>query len=36
MKDGKVGEFASPDELLANKSSIFYEIVKHSQAEHQH
>lgn len=34
MKDGKVGEFASPEELLADKTSIFYDIVKHSQAEH--
>lgn len=34
MKDGKVGEFASPEELLADKNSIFYDIVKHSHAEH--
>jgi len=33
MKDGKVGEFASPEQLLADKASIFYDIVKHSRAE---
>merc|ERR1712070_808828 len=34
MKDGKVGEFAAPDELLNDKSSLFYDIVKHAEAEH--
>jgi ABC-type multidrug transport system fused ATPase/permease subunit len=34
MKDGKVGEFASPEDLLADKNSTFYDIVKHSHAEH--
>ena len=33
MTDGKVGEFASPQELLANETSLFAELVKHSQAE---
>eukprot|EP00538_Stauroneis_constricta_P012382 CAMPEP_0119570218 /NCGR_PEP_ID=MMETSP1352-20130426/43504_1 /TAXON_ID=265584 /ORGANISM="Stauroneis constricta, Strain CCMP1120" /LENGTH=1567 /DNA_ID=CAMNT_0007619885 /DNA_START=651 /DNA_END=5354 /DNA_ORIENTATION=- len=32
MKDGLVGEFASPEELLADTSSIFYDIVRHAQA----
>ncbi len=31
MVDGKVGEFASPQELLADEASIFTDIVKHSQ-----
>jgi ATP-binding cassette, subfamily C (CFTR/MRP), member 1 len=34
MVDGKVGEFASPDELLADKKSNFSSIVKNSQNEH--
>lgn len=34
MVDGKVGEFASPDELLADKRSSFSSIVKSSQTEH--
>jgi len=29
MQDGKVGEFAPPKELLADKTSIFSDIVKH-------
>lgn len=33
IKEGVVGEFASPQELLANKNSIFSSIVKHSQSE---
>lgn len=33
MVDGKVGEFATPKELMADNNSIFAEIVKHSQAE---
>jgi len=33
MQDGRVGEFASPEQLLADKTSIFYDIVKHSQDE---
>ena len=33
MKDGLVAEYAPPQELLENKSSIFYDIVKHSQSE---
>jgi len=33
MMDGKVGEFASPEQLLADKTSIFYDIVKHAQDE---
>jgi len=34
MKDGKVGEFDAPKKLLADESSIFYDIVKHSRSEH--
>merc|ERR1712157_273270 len=33
MKDGKVGEFDAPKKLLADESSIFYDIVKHSRSE---
>merc|ERR1712232_1162715 len=33
MVDGKVGEFGSPDDLLADSNSIFTDIVKHSQNE---
>ena len=33
MVDGKVGEFASPDKLLAEKNSIFSDIVKQAQGE---
>jgi len=33
MVDGEVGEFASPDELLADNNSIFSDIVKHSQTK---
>jgi len=34
MKDGKVGEFDSPEKLLEDEGSIFYDIVKHSRSEH--
>ncbi len=34
MKDGQAAEFAPPDELLQDKTSIFYDIVKHSETEH--
>ena len=34
MKDGRVGEFDSPEKLLEDETSIFYDIVKHSQSEH--
>jgi ABC-type multidrug transport system fused ATPase/permease subunit len=33
MVDGKVGEFASPKELLADDGSIFSDIVRHSKTE---
>lgn len=33
MKDGRVAEFAPPQELLSDETSIFYDIVKHSEAE---
>lgn len=33
MKDGRVGEFGLPNELLADKTSIFSDIVKHAQSE---
>lgn len=33
MTDGKVGEFAPPQDLLADKNSIFSSIVKHSESE---
>jgi ABC-type multidrug transport system fused ATPase/permease subunit len=33
MVDGKASEFAPPEELLADKNSIFAEIVKHSGTE---
>lgn len=33
MKDGQVGEYAPPDELLADSTSIFADIVKHSQTK---
>merc|ERR1712232_455764 len=34
MKDGKVGEFDAPKKLLADESSNFSDIVKHSRSEH--
>lgn len=33
MKDGLVAEYAPPQELLKDKTSIFSDIVKHSQSE---
>merc|ERR1712232_1142680 len=33
MKDGKVGEYAPTEELLADKTSMFYDIVNHSKAQ---
>merc|ERR1719330_1992902 len=33
MVDGKVGEYGPPQQLLADKRSVFSEIVKHSQTE---
>lgn len=33
MKDGKAAEFAPPQELLQDESSIFADIVRHSQQE---
>ena len=33
MVNGKVGEYGSPQELLADKKSVFSDIVKHSQTE---
>merc|ERR1712127_91665 len=33
MKDGQVGEYAPPGELLADSTSIFADIVKHSQTK---
>jgi len=33
MKDGKVAEFAAPEELLKDDNSIFSEIVRHAQVE---
>lgn len=35
MKDGVAAEFASPKELLADKNSLFSEIVHHAEAEEQ-
>lgn len=35
MKDGVAAEFAPPKELLNNESSLFSEIVRHSQAENE-
>merc|ERR1711976_409470 len=34
MKDGQPAEFAPPDDLLQDETSIFYDIVKHSETEH--
>ena len=34
MKDGQAAEFAPPQELLQDKTTIFYDIVKHSETEH--
>ena len=36
MKDGKVAEYAPPQDLLDDTSSLFYDIVQHSQSEHSH
>ena len=33
MKDGLAAEFASPQDLLQDETSIFSEIVRHSQQE---
>jgi ABC-type multidrug transport system fused ATPase/permease subunit len=34
MKDGQAAEFAPPDDLLQDETSMFYDIVKHSETEH--
>lgn len=34
MKDGQAAEFAPPDDLLKDETSMFYDIVKHSETEH--
>lgn len=36
MKDGKVAEYAPPQDLLNDSTSLFYDIVQHSQSEHSH
>merc|ERR1711939_493759 len=33
LKDGRAEEFASPQELLEDETSIFSEIVRHAQAD---
>ena len=33
MKDGSVAEFGSPQELLKDESSVFSDIVRHSQSQ---
>eukprot|EP00526_Cylindrotheca_closterium_P003615 CAMPEP_0113627398 /NCGR_PEP_ID=MMETSP0017_2-20120614/14187_1 /TAXON_ID=2856 /ORGANISM="Cylindrotheca closterium" /LENGTH=1399 /DNA_ID=CAMNT_0000537647 /DNA_START=103 /DNA_END=4302 /DNA_ORIENTATION=+ /assembly_acc=CAM_ASM_000147 len=33
LKDGRAVEFAAPDELLKDETSIFSEIVRHAQAD---
>jgi len=33
LKDGRAEEFAAPEELLKDETSIFSEIVRHAQAE---
>jgi ATP-binding cassette subfamily C (CFTR/MRP) protein 5 len=35
MKDGLAAEFAPPDQLLADDTSAFSEIVRHAEAEHE-
>lgn len=35
MSDGLAAEFGSPNELLKNDRSLFYDIVQHSKAEQQ-
>ena len=33
MRDGKVAEYAPPQDLLSDPTSLFYNIVQHSQSE---
>ena len=32
MKDGLIAEFASPQDLLADSSSVFSDIVRHAES----